>query len=36
LLVARKGYAKLREIDFLKAALNGAGTPIVGAVINQF
>lgn len=36
LLVARKGYAKLREIDFLKAALNGADTPIVGAAMNQF
>lgn len=36
LLVARKGYAKLREIELMKASLNGAGIPIVGAVINQF
>lgn len=36
LLVARKGHAKLREIEFLKTALNGAGTPIVGAAMNQF
>lgn len=36
LLVARKGYTKLREIDFLKTSLDGAGTPIVGAAMNQF
>lgn len=36
MLVVRKGYSRLGDVDTLKASLNGAGVPIVGAVVNQF
>lgn len=36
LIVVRKGYTKLGDVDTLKASLTGAGISIVGAVVNQF
>jgi len=36
LLAVRKGHSRLREIETLKASLNGANAPVAGAVINQF